>query len=226
MIRQYRYDMKTNKVHLKSIPCICEDCLDGNFGQCCFYDQQIIEADIIETKDALQLRKDSYVEEIVDHEDYSEADVFLRNNHEIDIDFLNRELEDQSQNKTASPQQDSKNLDSPDPSIVDSPNYIGSVELSSPNPDCITSSQKENLVEFADFGSLDDRNEDEYLLNRLNSMSDSEYIEPKEFGTDKKCLKAIFETTGLVEGFSLDFFGNIILQHPNMNMYYIFIKIT
>jgi len=217
MIRQYRYDRSKDKVQLKSIPCICEKCLEGNFYQCLIYDQPIIEVDIVESPSSLQLR--NAVDDENDEIENFNATEILRKDFSIDFDFLNLEFQNDPQRRCTTPRQDSQNINNPDSRNDNSPDEIRDVELSSPNPTCVTSSQKDGLIELIDFGSFDEdveQTDEKYILDRLTCMSNSDYIEPIRFETDKRCLQAIFEKTGLVEGWSLDYIGFMILKkYPN-----------
>ena len=217
MIRQFRYDSSKDKVQLKSIPCICEECLKGNFYQCLIYDQPIIEVDIVESNGSIQLRN-AVDDENHEIEDFDPPHI-LGKDYTIDLDFVNLEFQSDPERRCTTPRQDSQNINNPDSQNDNASDEIRDVELSSPNPTCVTSSQKDGLIELKDFGSLDEdveQTDDQYILDRLACMSNSAFIEPIRFGTDKRCLQAILEKTGLVEGFSLDYIGYMLLkQYPN-----------
>ena len=224
MIRQYRYDKNTDKVQLKSIPCICEICLAGNFNECLIYSQQIIEAEVIQSTRSVQLRNPNFdagdeIDEVDNNENFTASGI-LRNNT-IDIDFVNHDMEKTSQSKPPTPRQDSQNVNNPNSQNVNSPDDIGCVELSSPDPNRVTSSQKEEVIDLKDFGSLDEaeaQGDDEYILNRLNCMSNSDYIEPIRFETDKKSLQRILDNRGELDGWSLNYICHMILkQASNQN---------
>ena len=177
------------------------------------YDQPIIEAEIVESTGSLQLRNSNNVEDD-DYEDFNASEVF-RKNYTIDMDFVNQ-FQSDPQSESTTPRQESHNMNGPDPQ--NSPVDIGDVELSSPNPDNVTSTQKEDLNELKDFGVFNenaDQNDDEYILNRLTCMSNSYYIEPIRFMADKSSLQRIYEKAGLVDGYGLDYIGHIIHEEAS-----------
>ena len=211
MVRQYRYDEVNEKIQLKSIPCICENCLQGNFNSCNKYNQVIIETDIIDYHSPPQRRPNSNLEaeeiEAEEIEDFGEFEI-LRQNDNIDINFLNNNFESYPQSKNPSPRQN-KSPDSADECI----------ELSSPNPDHVTSTQ-EQTVEFEDFGSIDDNDDQSdgnYIAQRLKCMSQRDCLEPTRFLNDRECLEAILDSEGWLYGFSLNYLSHMISKQNSSN---------
>ena len=215
MTRQFTYDKQNDKVLLKEIPCICNRCLDGDFHQCPIFDQPIVEAEINHVGPQRELRKSKidkdHDEDIEDEEqfEYQQLEVNQRRiKCKMDSEFIQglsveKELtETASQNKF---QTRSLSIDSDD--------------FSSPIPDQMTSSQKEEsngLNQFEFFG--DQETDEDYLRKRIDCMGDTNFLEPTQFETNKACMEAIFKKKGFeswVIGWSLNYFANMLIEQTS-----------
>lgn len=216
MIRQYRYDEKTEKIQLKSIPCICESCLQGNFNLCENYKLSILESDIIDYSHPRQLRPNSKgdepeeIEESEEFEDFSDTDLTIEK-YNVDSRFINDFLKDRPLSQPSSPLQTNK------PEFEEPEDVVGYIELSSPNPDHLTSSQEHKQVDFEDLGSIDDNddNDESYIRQRLQCMSQHDRLEPRRFNNDKQCLETLLKIDGWLYGWSLNYFGYMLLKATN-----------
>lgn len=222
MVRQYRYDEKTEKVQLKSIPCICENCLQGNFNLCKNYKQTIIESDIIDYNHPRQLRPNSKceepeeIEESQEFEDFSDINLSKEKYESyIDMRFINDFLKAEPQSQQPSP----LNANEADTQFEEPEDFVGYTELSSPNADHITSSQEHKQVDFDDLGSIDDNddslNDENYIHQRLQCMSKHDCLEPRRFLNDKTCLEALLKLDGWLYGWTLNYFGYMLLKERN-----------
>ena len=198
MVKMASYDAKQDKLLMSDLACLCSSCNFGKFDSCENYTHRIVKAEISSTKSKTKKKtfSDDFIAEEEEFNKYeAEWDKKIEQYEEMDFDNEQDFLDSSSRTKHSQ-----KNVD-----------------LSPPDADNYRFSPQYDSKYFKDFGSFDAESDadEKNIMNRLDCMAAGDCIEPKTFLTDKECILAILNRTGLVVGWSLDYIANMLLSQKS-----------
>ena len=214
-IRQYSYDANIDAVRIKEYPCFCAVCLNGRFDDCQLFKQKIINV-FIEKRHVSQANIEEIDLDDGDLEQNLNNDSWKQDpNLSIDIDFLNNEHPEEFNTEESGDNPDSKNVNT---------SFQSDACSSQPDKGQKTSSQtKKNIPDLQDFGPLDVSMSDyDYVQNRINNMMPRQSIKPAKYIMEKQSLNDLFKRTGLLDGFTLNYLGNMFTSQSQSTDCYIF----